>query len=179
MNVFINTGSLKDYKPIEKFGNQYIISWALTPCLTEEKEVKNSRIVSTGKLIPTGTYTWSSTVMDYLPTPDEIESIVFNYINDNTKFNIYNTFSWKGFKVHLDENNQLNYKNALDLAIQTDGKSLPYKAKFSKGGKTEYYVFDFVEDLKDFYLAVNNHINKCLEDGWKKKDAFVKTDYHI
>lgn len=180
MYVFLNRGKLEDYKPVIDLRNgTYLISWDKTPVLEEELELVNSRFVKTGKLVPTGFYCWCSAVIDFVPTPDEVENLVFEYINSNTRNQIVNNFIWNGYSVNLSDENQRNYKAAFDLAMQTDGESLPVKFKFAKDGKTEYYVFTLVDELKDFYLKANKHINTCLERGWAIKDNFVKSDYHI
>ena len=180
MKVFLNAGRLEKYSPIIDLGNgTYLISWNKEPEYKEEVILENSRFVKTGKKIPTGLYTWCSTVLNYLPTPYEVENLVFEYINSNTRSNIQNNFVWNDYSVYLSDNNQRNYKAAFDLAIQTNGESLPVKFKFTKEGKTEYYTFTTVEELKDFYLKLNNHINLCLENGWNMKDNFIRSDYHI
>ena len=70
-----------------------------------------------------------------------------------------------------------DYKNAFDIALSTDGSNLPVTFKFNKSGKTNYYTFDSVEELKDFYLAVNKHITSCLKAGWNAKDRLDINDY--
>ena len=76
----------------------------------------------------------------------------------------------------MTKENQINYKASYDLAIQSGGKNLPIRIKATKNGKVEYMVFFTIAEVEDFYLAVNRHINNCLEDGWQKKDAI---DYSV
>ena len=65
-----------------------------------------------------------------------------------------------------------------DLAVQTDGATLPVKFKLGTDEKPEYREFDTVDGLADFFKKAMSHIQETLADGWKKKDAFNADDYH-
>ena len=93
-------------------------------------------------------------------------------INKDTEYKIYNCFRWKGYSVHLDKENQMNYKNAFDLAIATDGKNLPVTFKFKKGKNTAYYTFDTIDELKDF---VSGAVEIELRDGMFRFYRFSAT----
>lgn len=180
MNVFVNTGKSENFKPIERTEDgKYLVSWNKREILTEEKILKNSRYVSTGRMIPTGSAFWNSCVFSYKPNANDIYNKVVEYVNNSVNYKIVNNFVWSGYSVHLDSENQQNYKAAFDLAVQTNGENLPLKFKFSKRGKTEYYTFTNLDTLKDFYLKLNKHINDCLSEGWEIKDSFRKEDYII
>ena len=81
--------------------------------------------------------------------------------------------------VWLSTENQFNYKAAYDLAVQTKGKSLPITFKFGSSSNPQYYTFNSLEELTDFYTKVINHVNECLKEGWKKKDSINWEDYKI
>lgn len=180
MNTFNNSGKNDDYKPIVKLSNgQYLVNFNKVSQFVEEKIMKNSRLVGTGKMVPTGFATWKSMIFETKPSVKLIQNTIFEIINSNVQKCIKNGFKWNGYSVNLSLENQMNYKNAFDLALATNGESLPVTFKFEKNGKAEYYTFDAVSELKDFYMKVNNHIAKCLENGWKEKDKFNAADYII
>lgn len=68
--------------------------------------------------------------------------------------------------IWLSSENQFNYKAAYDLAIQTEGANLPIKFKFGTTENPEYFIFESIEDLSDFYLSAMTFINKTLQEGW-------------
>lgn len=170
---------IKYYKPIEKIDNLYIINFDKTDILAEEcKNIKGSW-EKTGNIISTENCRHSSFATKKEMTPAEIVNTINEIIDSETAFIITNSFFWNGYNVYLSKENQMNYKNAFDLAVATNGESLPITFKFKKNGKSEYYTFDTVVELKDFYLKVNKHINDCLQDGWKRKDKVNIEDYKI
>jgi hypothetical protein len=81
--------------------------------------------------------------------------------------------------IWLSSENQFNYKSAYDLAIQTNGDSLPVKFKFNDNENVTYYVFENIKDFSDFYLSAIKYIQQCLEDGWVKKDNINWEDFKI
>jgi len=180
MNAFNNSGKVEEFKPIIILDTgEYIVNFNKTILTEEEKVLKKSRYVSTGKRIPTGNAIWQSIIFKKKPSLLMIEETIFDIINKATEKRIVNNFKWKGYSVHLDKENQMNYKNAFDLALATNGENLPVTFKFKLNGESAYYTFDTIDELKDFYLAVSNHITKCLEAGWKEKDKFDRNDYKI
>lgn len=163
-------GKEKDFKPIVKVNDRkYIISW----------NKKEEKVESVGaKKAPTDkTFSWDIIELNYKPTPSKIKELVFNKVNKNTEFVIANGFSWNGYKIHLDKENQADYKMYYDLAFQTNGESLPVTLKFKKAGKDEYYTFDLLSEFTDFYTKMVKHINDTLYAGWKEKENFHIEDY--
>lgn len=79
--------------------------------------------------------------------------------------------------VRKKTENQFNYKAAYDLAIQTNGANLPQVFKFGSTENPEYYKFETVEELTDFYTKATAYINQCLAVGWAKKDNINWDDY--
>ena len=110
------------------------------------------------------------------PSEDEIKQTVLGWFNEQIDIVILSGFEWNGMPVWLSSENQFNYKAAYDLAVQTDGATLPVTFKF---GNEEpcYHTFDTVEELTDFYTKAMLHIQHTLADGWKKKDAFNVEQY--
>lgn len=111
------------------------------------------------------------------PTIGLVKYLVTNYYNDLTNRKIYEGFKFRDKTVYLTTENQANYSSAYMLAVQSDGANLPYKIKCGSDEEgAEYFTFNSLGEFSEFYLALNNHINKCLNDGWEAKDAM---DYSV
>lgn len=115
-----------------------------------------------------GLVTYMEADFTHKPTIDEIKDLIIGWMNQSIKDEILSGFMYNNNTVWLTPENQLNYKAAYDLAVQTDGENLPVRFKF---GEQDYNVFKTVADLKDFYLKMNKHINSALEKGWIAKDS--------
>lgn len=111
------------------------------------------------------------------PTIEEVKNYVLGVENHKIDNLILSNFEWNGMKVWLSSENQFNYKAAYDLAIQTDGASLPVKFKFGTSDNPVYYTFTTKEEISDFYSSAITFINKTLEEGWKKKDSLNWSEY--
>lgn len=180
MKAFTKFGKTEEFKPIIKLGEKsYLVSFDKHDGTKEETVIKNSKPVGTGKMVPTGESVWKSVVINEKLSKEAIKETLHNIINGEVSNAIVNSFVWKGHKVHLSQQNQINYKNAFDVAVATDGENLPVTFKFSNRGKTEYYTFDTLDELKKFYVDMNKHITKCLTNGWKRKDSINIDDYII
>lgn len=180
MKAFTNFDKTEEFKPIIEIGtNKYIVSFDKHDDTKEETVMKNSKPVGTGKMVPTGTSRWKSIVINEKLSKEAIKDTICSIINKEVSNSICNSFMWKGHKVYLSTENQMNYKNAFDVAVNTDGENLPVTFKFSMLGKTVYYTFDTIDELKKFYVDMNSHITRCLENGWKAKDSINVDDYII
>ena len=84
---------------------------------------------------------------------------------------ILSGFVWKDMPVWLSTENQFNYKAAYDLAVMSQGQSLPVMFKFGTTENPVYYHFSTLEDISDFYVSAMAYINTTLTEGWQKKDA--------
>ena len=93
------------------------------------------------------------------------------------KDTIVNKFIWNNTKIYLDQHNQLNYKVAYDLAVQSAGVSLPVKFKFGSVDNPIYHKFTTLSELTDFYTSMVKHIQNTLQVGWEKKDNINWADY--
>ena len=114
---------------------------------------------------------------DHKPTDEEIKAAVIGWYNSQTDQAILSGFEYEGNLVWLSSENQFNYKAAYDLAVQTDGATLPVKFKFGTDDAPVYRVFDRLADLTDFYTKAMRHIQNTLDAGWQKKDAFSLAQY--
>ena len=83
-------------------------------------------------------------------TEKYVKDKVNKFINEETDWKIKSGFTWKDYKVWLSSENQFNYKAAYDLAVQTNGVSLPVTFKFGDNDNPVYYKFTTLEELTDF-----------------------------
>ena len=120
---------------------------------------------------------FEETTLSYKPSLQEVKDIIYNHINQETQDTIINKFVWNNTKIYLDQHNQLNYKAAYDLAIQSAGMSLPVKFKFGDVDNPVYYKFTTLTELSDFYTSMIEHIQDTLQAGWQKKDNINWADY--
>lgn len=111
------------------------------------------------------------------PSLAEIKSVINNFYNEQTDANILSGLQYDGQMVWLSAENQANYKAAYDLAVQTQGESLPYKVKLGSEDAPVYKEFNSLQDFKAFYLAIQKHIQETISEGWKKKDSIDWSQY--
>ena len=88
-------------------------------------------------------------------------------------------FEYEGNLVWLSSENQFNYKAAYDLAVQTDGATLPVKFKFGTDEQPVYRIFDSMADLTEFYTSAMRFIQNTLDAGWQRKDTFCLELYQM
>lgn len=115
----------------------------------------------------------------YKPCLTEIRTIIKEVINKETDRKILEDFVWKGMPVWLSTENQFNYKAAYDLAVQTNGATLPIRFKFGTDATPVYYDFETLEDFADFYTKAMAHINTALYEGWTEKDMVDNCTFGI
>lgn len=118
-----------------------------------------------------GSASYMEEELGHRPDAEEVRSLVSDWYNARTNERIQSGFEYEGQLVWLSQENQLNYKAAYDLAVQTGGQSLPVTFKFGTDDAPSYRTFDTVERLQDFYVKAMKHIQDALHEGWKKKDA--------
>ena len=113
---------------------------------------------------------------DHRPTAEELRRDVTELVNGLVDERILCGMTYKDMEVWLSTENQLNYKAAHDLAVQTEGKTLPVTFKFGTEEDPQYHTFETVEELEDFHVAMVKHIQAALAEGWAEKD---NKDWHI
>lgn len=116
---------------------------------------------------------------DHKPSTEEIVKVIKEQVNADVDAKILTGFVWRDMPVWLSTENQFNYKAAYDVAIQTNGASLPKKFKFGTDDKPEYFVFDTLEVFSDFYLKAMAFVDSTLGDGWDLKDSIVDADGNL
>lgn len=113
------------------------------------------------------------------PAVDEVKAMIVSQINTETDRKILSGFMWQGIQVWLSQENQMNFKAAYDLSVQTAGAILPIKFKLGEesDGKPIYHIFSEMDEFRDFYTKALTYINKMLTDGWEEKDSIDMTVY--
>lgn len=105
------------------------------------------------------------------PTMDEIKEIITAQINRNVEEKILCGLVWRDMPIWLSTENQFNYKAAYDLAVQTNGLSLPVKFKFGTDEQPVYHTFNEIDELREFYVTSLEHVQNVLEEGWQEKES--------
>lgn len=136
--------------------NKWIVLWEPQIEVTERGEESTSYIAETFK---------------YKPSLEEVKSTILSWYNSSIESEITNSYRWRDMPVWLSRENQLNYKAQYDLAVQTEGQSLPVTFKFGDEDAPVYYEFKNLEELTDFYMGVTKHIQAILIKGWESKDG--------
>ena len=67
--------------------------------------------------------------------------------------------------THLD----VYKRQAYDLAIQTNGATLPVTFKFGTDDNPVFHKFSNMEVFTEFYTALALFIQQTLQEGWDKK----------
>lgn len=106
----------------------------------------------------------------HLPTPEECRAVIKDQINADTDLKILSGFTWKEMPVWLSSENQFNYKAAYDLAVQSNGATLPVTFKFGTDDAPVYHTFATLDEFTSFYTAALRHISDTLAAGWREKD---------
>lgn len=108
-----------------------------------------------------------------------IKSMVIGWYNQKIDEEILEGFSFENSMVYLSSENQFNYKVAYDLAVQTQGKSLPVTFKFGTDSSPVYRVFKDLDDITGFYTSAIAYIQNVLQKGWTKKDSIDFSQYNL
>nr|DAP62055.1 MAG TPA: protein of unknown function (DUF4376) [Crassvirales sp.] len=164
----IRVTNLKDYyTPISVSGNIVKIAFDYKPFYDINED---------GNKVESNVGTWAEHVFRNKPSLSQIKDFILTEINKRTDRLILSGFVWKGVPVWLSMENQLNYKTAYDLAVQTNGQVLP-TFKFGTTESPVYYKFESLEDLKDFYISAMSYVTDTLAAGWQEKDKIDWTVY--
>lgn len=102
------------------------------------------------------------------PSLDEIKDTIIKQVNANTQEKIVNGYSWKGNRVYLSTENQLNFS-----AIERNTSMLyPMSLKINEqeDGTAIYYTFESAEEFSQFYKDYSLYIFVTLKQGWEEKD---------
>lgn len=111
------------------------------------------------------------------PTFPEIKELITGWFNRSIDEKILSGFAWNDYPVWLSTENQFNYKAAYDLAVQTNGATLPVTFKFGSDETPAYHEFKALDELTDFYTKSVAFVQETLKEGWVKKDTFDFVPY--
>jgi hypothetical protein len=152
----------KYFKPYNKVNDKHVtIMWDYKPIFKANAK---------GEQIESPLATWQEHTFNHIPTLSEIKAVITDYYNKLIDQSILSGLVWNGMKVWLSSENQFNYKVAYDLAVQTNGATLPIVFKFGDDEETVYYEFKTIEELSNFYITSINYVQTVLQEGWNKKD---------
>lgn len=152
----------KYFKPYNKVNNKNVtIMWDYKPIM---------KVNAKGEEIESPLATWQEHTFNHIPTLSEIKSVITEYYNKLIDQTILSGLVWNGMSVWLSNENQFNYKVAYDLAVQTNGASLPIVFKFGSDDEPIYHEFKTLDELSNFYITSINYVQNILHEGWKKKD---------
>lgn len=126
-----------------------------------------------------GVTTYAECEFSRKPTVEDVRQLITSWSNQQTDQAILSGFSYNGALVWLSAENQLNYKMAYDLAVQTNGVTLPVTFKLGSEDVPVYQQFTSLSELDAFYRAVVAHIQNALQEGWNFKDGFDFSPYDI
>lgn len=113
------------------------------------------------------------------PSMDEIKETILDWHNKRIDREILQGMKWQENEVWLSTENQFNYKAAFDLAVMTEGTTLPVTFKFGTADAPTYHEFKTVEELTQFYTACMEYVQTVLKRGWMEKDAIDFAPYEI
>lgn len=153
----------KYFKPYNKVNNKHVtIMWDYKPIIKTNAK---------GEEIESPLATWQEYTFNHIPTLAEIKRVIIDYYNHLIDEEILTGFVWRDMNIWLSTENQFNYKAAYDLALQTNGASLPIVFKFENNNEVVYHEFKTLEEITDFYLNCIKFVQTVLMNGWKQKDG--------
>ena len=152
-------GNISDYAPVRQERSRTVASYGMEP----EQDGIHA--------------TWHEVYFyrkrDGIPDLSRIKAAIIADINARVTERIISSLTWNGKPVWLSVENQLNWKDAYDRAVQTEGASLPVKFKLGEDGNGDavYHTFTSVKVFGDFHDTWMAHRQQCLTDGWAMKDS--------
>lgn len=151
------------YVPLSQLASgRWKIHFGFTPYYEEDED---------GNKVETQLGTWTEALVPFKPSLEQLKKLVLDAINKEVDEKILSGFVWKDMPIWLSTENQFNYKAAYDLAVMSQGKSLPVTFKFGTTESPMYYTFETLDDISDFYISAMAYINSTLAEGWKLKDG--------
>lgn len=157
-------GKISDFSPVREDGSRVIISYGF-----EAVDEENA--------------TWQEVYLykkqQAIVTLDVVKQAIIGDINAQTDAKILSGFVWGQKPVWLSSENQFNFKAAYDVAVQTEGESLPVKFKLGEqeDGTPVYHTFTSLSAFTDFYTQAIAYIQQQLTAGWQEKDAIDWSPY--
>lgn len=128
-------------------------------------------------------YEYNEVVFDHKPTLQEIKDVILGEIDTQTDAKILCGYEWtvlhgpdegKTVKVWLSDENQRNFKAMHDAAVMYPQEAdwpIEYKVSETEDKTPINEYFDNIQELAAFYLGGIGYIDRCLKEGWQRKDA--------
>ncbi|WP_343320181.1 hypothetical protein [Sphingobacterium multivorum] len=151
-----DVAKIEMYDPVK---NHWVIRWDL--------KSQDGRVIGQEKIFM------------YKPSIEEIRALIFSYYNGQCDKEILQGFTFEGKTVWLTMENQINYKAALDLAIHTNGESLPVNFKFGTDESPEYITFSTIEELRAFVIDMIKYIGITQAKFWQIKSNINLEEYSV
>ena len=157
--------------PLVECTNRYIVKyrvrWDVRP--VEDSEEYHDMV----------SYYETDIVSKTKPRLKDVKDAVINGINNLVERCIVEQYMWQGMAVWLSVENQINYKAAYDLCVQSGGENLPITIKLGSADVPVYYTFESETEIADFYKGVMRHISDTLAMGWEMKDSIKWEEYDV
>ena len=155
-------GKKTDFAPIKEDASRVIICYGY-----EEVDEENATWVEI--------YIYKKQISQI--TLDDVKKAIIADINAKTDEKILTGFVWNGLPVWLSPENQRNFSEA-DRKAEKNPDILPIVFKIGEqDGQPVYHTFETYEELDGFYTQAFSYIQRCLSEGWQRKDAFDFTPY--
>ena len=112
-------------------------------------------------------YNWR-TSFDHQPTIEEVKGTITTQISANTQKAIIEGYKWEGHLVWLSSENQANYTRDYIMAKNGDLGTMP-TVKLGSDDAPVYYTFEDIEELTEFVMGMQQHIQNCLNASWTER----------
>lgn len=112
-------------------------------------------------------YNWR-TSFDHQPTIEEVKETITTQISANTQKAIIEGYKWEGHLVWLSSENQANYTRDYIMAKNGDLGTMP-TVKLGSDDAPVYYTFEDIEELTEFVMGMQQHIQNCLNASWTER----------
>lgn len=112
-------------------------------------------------------YNWR-TSFDHQPTIEEVKETITTQISANTQKAIIEGYKWNGHLVWLSSENQANYTRDYIMAKNGDLGTMP-TVKLGSDDAPVYYTFEDIEELTEFVMGMQQHIQNCLNASWTER----------
>ena len=160
MNISYASGEIPLIECIDKIHEIYRVRWNFT------------KIPDT-----TSSYSFYEEDFDHYPTEEEIKNLIFKYNNNNITNTIINDFYCNNTKFYLTVENQNYYKFLYDMLQDNPSRISDVLIKGEINSTDTYVTFNSVDEYKNFYFSMIDHIQNSLKAGWQIKNNLSWSEY--
>lgn len=157
-------GLISEFCLVRRDVSRTVIGYGLTPDDDQEHATWHEAVIYRKKIAQ--------------PTMEQAREAVEADINAQTDERILTGFVWtpeggEPVSVWLSMENQSNYSEAYHIAERKPEAILPVTFKLGeRADRTPvYHTFETFAELESFYLSGAAFKNRCLNEGWQRKDA--------